>query len=122
MSVSIDTIIKQAMMEAGIDALSHNKPEKKSSESKLANSLYELADKLENLGDTPIGVHKSAGSDKGSLRELTKAYLFQHMLKRAVEERFGINNTRTFEKSASEANIKLAYLYVFKKKCQRVND
>lgn len=115
MSVSIDTIIKQAMVEAGIDPLSHGKAEKKSAESKLANSLYELADKLEDLGDIPIGVHKSASSEKSSLRELTKAYLFQQMLKKAVEERFEIGNAGEFKKTASEACLKGAYLAAFDK-------
>lgn len=116
MSVSIDTIIKQAMVEAGINPVSQGKTEKKSSENKLANSLYELAEELENLGDIPIGVHKTASSDKSSLRELTRAYLFQHMLKNAVEDRLSIHNDENFKKTASEVCLKSKYLEAFAKK------
>lgn len=113
MSISIDTIIKQAMMEVGVDPAPRKEIEKISSENKLANSLYELAGQLECFGDIPIGVHKSASSEKSSLRELTKAYLFQQMLKSAVEERLGISDAREFEKTASGACLKSQYLAAF---------
>lgn len=121
MSVSIDDTIKQAMLEVGMNPASCKKTEKRSSENKFANSLYELAGKLEDLGDVPIGVYKAASSGKSSLRELAKAYLFQHMLKSAVDERLGIGNAGEFEKTASEACLKGEYLAAFSRVINKEN-
>lgn len=111
--MSIDSIIKQAMMDAGMKP--DEKIEKKATGNKLADDLYALASECEKLGNARVGAVKAADS---CLRDLTRAYLFQRMLKSAVEDRLGVANTE-IEKSAGElalgSDIRVEYLKAFEK-------
>ena len=109
--MSIDTLIKQAMADAGLKP--EEETEKKATGNKLADDLYALAAECEKLGNARVGV--KSGSGQSCLRDLTKAYLFQHMLKRAVEDRLGIVNTE-IEKSADDSDIRVEYLKAFEKR------
>lgn len=117
--MSIDSIIKQAMVDAGLKP--EEEIEKKATGNKLADDLYALASTLEKLGNAKVGAVKAA--EQSCLRDLTKAYLFHRMLKSAVEDRLGIINTET-EKSAGELafypvwelGVKVEYLKAYEKK------
>lgn len=115
MNSSIDTIIKQAMLDAGIQPKLEKEAAKKTG-NELADSLYKLAEQLESVGDVPVGAQKAASGDN-HLRDLTKAYLFQRMLKRAVEDRLGVSSDdNVVEKVASEVCLKGEYLEAFEKR------
>lgn len=106
--MSIDALIKQAMAEAGLRP--EEEIEKKATGNKLADNLYAIAAEFEKLGNAKAGV--KAGSEQSCLRDLTKAYLFQRMLKSAVEDRLGISYT----KSAGDSDIRVEYLNAFEKR------
>lgn len=109
--MSIDSIIKQAMADAGLKP--EEETEKKATGNKLADDLYALASSLEKLGNAKVGAVKTA--EQSCLRDLTKAYLFQRMLKSAVEDRLGVT-TAEIEKSAGESDIRVEYLKAFEKR------
>lgn len=110
--MSIDSIIKQAMVDAGLKP--EEEIEKKATGNKLADDLYVLASECEKLGNARVGVVKSA--ERSCLRDLTKAYLFQRMLKSAVEDRLGIVNTETIKSAGEgEPDIRVEYLKAFEK-------
>jgi len=115
--MSIDTLIKQAMTDAGLKP--EEEIEKKATGNKLVDDLYVLAAECEKLGNDRVGV--KSGSEQGCLRDLTKAYLFQRMLKSAVEDRLGIVNTE-IEKSAGDSDIRVEYLKAFEKRANLLRD
>jgi hypothetical protein len=108
--MSIDSIIKQAMIDAGMNP----EIEKKATGNKLADDLYALASECEKLGSARVGV--KSGSEPSCLRSLTKAYLFQRMLKSAVEDRLGVVNTEAVKSAGEgEPDIRVEYLKAFGK-------
>lgn len=110
--MSIDSIIKQAMADAGLKP--EEEIEKKATGNKLADELYALASTLEKLGNAKVGAVKTA--EQSCLRDLTKAYLFQRMLKSAVEDRLGIVNTETIKSAGEgESDVRVEYLKAFEK-------